>query len=96
MACHGRGGPATACHRGPVREIDRGSRTPPWKQIADILRAEIEAGRYGPDQPLPSMTVLSQRYGVNRKTGRKALLALAAEGLIEVEEGMGYYVRQRP
>jgi DNA-binding GntR family transcriptional regulator len=79
-----------------MRQIDRASRMPPWRQIADHLRAEIEAGRYDPDGPaLPSVTTLSQEWDVARRTANKALLALAAEGLIEVEPGMGYYVRRR-
>jgi GntR family phosphonate transport system transcriptional regulator len=79
-----------------MREVDRASRTPPWQQIAAVLRAEIAGGRYGPDTPLPSLTTLSQRHGVNRKTARKAMTALAAEGLVEVEEGMGYYLKRLP
>lgn len=76
-----------------MREIDRSSRTPPWQQIAADLREEIAAGRYGPDDPLPSIKSLVQRYDVNRKTANKALASLADEGLVEVEPGMGFYVR---
>jgi DNA-binding GntR family transcriptional regulator len=78
-----------------MRKIDRGSRMPPWQQIAAHLRTEITAGKYSPDgPPLPSMTALCQEWGVARKTANKALKALAAEGLIEVVDGMGYYLRQ--
>lgn len=78
-----------------MRQIDRGSRTPPWQQIADHLRAEIKAGRYSPDGPaLPSVARLSQEWEVAPRTANKALKALAAEQLIEVEPGMGYYVRR--
>jgi GntR family phosphonate transport system transcriptional regulator len=76
-----------------MREIDRASRTPPWQQIAAALRAEIKAGRYGPDDPLPSIGRLVQLWGVNRKTAHKALASLVADGLVEVEPGMGFYVR---
>jgi DNA-binding GntR family transcriptional regulator len=79
---------------GPV-EVDRGSRTVPWRQVYAVLRADIMAGRYGPDDRLPSLNELSAQYGINRKTANKALMALADEGLIEVENGVGYYVRQR-
>ena len=74
-----------------MRSVDRSSRTPPWRQIADVLRGEIT--QYGPDDRLPSVTEVAQAWGVNRKTANKALRALADEGLIEVEPGMGYYVR---
>jgi DNA-binding GntR family transcriptional regulator len=78
-----------------MREIDRGSRTPPWRQIAADLEADITAGKYGPDDRLPSIVTLVQTYDVNRKTAHKALLALAGKGLVEVEPGVGYYVRTR-
>lgn len=82
------------CHRGPVRQIDRSSRTPPWRQIADAIEADITAGRYGVDDRLPSIITLTQEFEVNRKTAHKALLHLADRGLIEAEPGMGYYVRR--
>ncbi len=77
-----------------MRSVDRSSRTPPWQQIAEVLRAEIAQGQYGQDDRLPSVAEIAAAWSVNRKTANKALLALAAEGLIEVEEGMGYYVRR--
>lgn len=77
-----------------MRRINEDSRTPPWRQIADALRAEITAGQYGPDDRLPSVAVLAAEWGVNKKTANKALRALADEGLTEVEPGMGYYIRR--
>lgn len=80
-----------------MRQIDRASRVPPSQQIAAHLRKEIEDGRYSPDGPaLPSVMRLSQEWGVSRGTANKALAILAGEGLIEVETGMGYYLRERP
>jgi GntR family transcriptional regulator len=78
-----------------MRQIDRGSRTPPWQQIADVLRAEIEAGAYDPDGPaLPSSKRLSQEWDVARRTALKALHALVGEGLAEMVPGMGFYARR--
>jgi DNA-binding GntR family transcriptional regulator len=78
-----------------MRQIDRASRVPPSEQIANHLRAEIEAGRYSPDGPaLPSVARLSQEWDVAPRTAHKALKALAAEGLIEVQDGMGFYLRR--
>ena len=79
-----------------MRTIDRASRVPPWQQIAAELRKEIQAGKYNPDgPPLPSVTTLSQQWDVARRTANKALKALAAEGLIDVVEGMGYYATRK-
>lgn len=83
------------CHRVAMREIDRDARTPPWQQIASHIEADIRAGKYGPDDRLPSIITLVQIYDVNRKTAHKALQHLRDKGLIEVEPGMGYYVRRR-
>jgi len=79
-----------------MRQIDRASRVPPHQQIADFLRREIKAGRYSPDgPPLPSGARLGQEWDVAKRTALKALQLLAAEGLIEPENGMGYYVTRR-
>lgn len=79
-----------------MRQIDRGSRVPPWRQVYDVLRAEVEAGKYNPDgPPLPSVTSLSQQWEVARRTANRALRTLADEGLIEVVEGIGYFARRR-
>lgn len=78
-----------------MRQIDRASRVPPWRQIADHLRTAVERGDYSPDGPaLPSVERLSQEFGVARRTAHKALKLLRDEGLIEPEAGMGYYVRR--
>ena len=79
-----------------MRKIDRSGRTPPWRQIADHLRAEILAGRYSPDGPaVPSANELGRDWGVARRTALKALHSLAEEGLIESEIGMGFFVTRR-
>lgn len=75
-----------------MRRIDDKSRTPPWQQIAEVLREEVTRGQYGPDDRLPSVGDLAAMWSVNRKTANKALKSLADEGLIEVEKGMGYYI----
>lgn len=85
----------TVDHAHCMRQIDRASRVPPSQQIVAHLRKEIQDGRYSPDGPaLPSVMRLSQEWGVSRGTANKALQALRDEGLIEVEPGMGYYVKR--
>lgn len=78
-----------------MRQIDRGSRVPPWEQIANQLRTEILAGEYDPEgPPLPSVRRLTEEWGVARRTANRALKALAEEGLIEVVDGLGYFARR--
>lgn len=94
MVSHGQQRSPMGCHRVRMREIDRSLRMPPWQQIAADIEADIAAGKYGPDDRLPSAVTLVQTYGVNKKTAAKALQHLAARGLVEVEPGVGYFVRR--
>jgi GntR family transcriptional regulator len=66
---------------------------PKWQQIADDLRAQIDAGDLAPGDPIPSETQLTDRYGVARATVRQAVQALRASGLVVVEHGRATRVR---
>jgi DNA-binding FadR family transcriptional regulator len=65
-----------------------------YRQVADILRAQIAAGDIAPGQRLPSELALSQTYGVAMKTARAALMQLRTEGLAAVVRGYGVVVRE--
>ncbi len=67
-----------------------------WNSIAETLRADILDGCYRPGEKLPTETELARRFGVNRHTLRRAVAALAAEGLLRSQRGSGVYVRPRP
>jgi len=60
--------------------------------IAADLAALIEGGRWQPGDRLPSETELARQFKVSRPTLRKALTALASEGLVESVQGSGWYV----
>lgn len=66
--------------------------TPPYRQIAAILRAQIDAGELGPGDALPSEKTLEQTYGVARETARRAVRALREEGYAVTIPGRGSYV----
>lgn len=74
--------------------IDRGDDRPPFKQIADQLRAGIDRGELVAGDKLPSESVLIEHYGVARMTVRQALQELRNEGRVVAEHGRGTYVRQ--
>lgn len=76
--------------------IDRRSFTPPYRQVADILRAKIADGTYRPGSMLPSETTLSQTYDVSRDTVRKATAELRQEGILEGVGSAGIRVRPEP
>lgn len=71
-------------------------RTALWTAIADTLRDEIAAGSRRPGDRLPSEAELSERFGVNRHTLRRALAALADEGLVVTRRGAGAFVASAP
>jgi GntR family transcriptional regulator len=74
--------------------LDRQSDRPPYRQIADHLRAAIEAGQLRPGDRLPSEADLTGHYGVARMTARQAIQELRAEGRVIAEQGRGVYVRE--
>lgn len=80
---------------GPLDEIDRDFVDPPYRQIADRLRRQIEDGVYAPGRRLPSIDDLMQTYGVADRTARKALRLLVDEGVAEMSPGRGTFVRRR-
>ena len=69
------------------------ARLPLYEQIAEDLRAQIESGHLAPGAPLPSETVLIERYHVSRITARAAVRSLRAAGLVITEHGRGTRVR---
>jgi len=64
----------------------------PWKAIAAEYRDAIAKGDLAPGEPVGTGASVAGLYFVNPKTARKALAALAAEGLITVKRGRGYFV----
>ena len=64
-----------------------------FRQLADLLRDQIESGSLGPGEPLPSELRLAQEYGISRTTVRQAVGQLRVEGLVTVERPRGTFVR---
>lgn len=76
--------------------IDRDGPVPPYRQIANDLRADIASGAIPVGRRIPSYVELEAKYEVARDTLRKAVKALKAEGLVETVTGMGIYVVKQP
>ena len=72
--------------------IDHEAETPPFAQLAAILRAQIESGELRPGRALPSLTYLMQNYGLSRNTVRRAIGVLTEEGLVRTRPGWGTFV----
>jgi len=65
---------------------------PPYLAIAASLRARIESGELPPGAALPSITRISQEWGVAKVTAAKALKELRSEGLTRSVPGWGTFV----
>lgn len=65
-----------------------------WRQVQMDLERRISDGSLVAGQQLPTEAALSERFGVNRHTVRRALAAMDARGLIRVEQGRGTFVRE--
>ncbi len=63
-----------------------------WAAIAAALRREIAEGARASGDRLPTEGALAARFGVNRHTVRRALAALAEEGLVRSRRGAGSFV----
>ncbi|GAB1694186.1 GntR family transcriptional regulator [Krasilnikovia sp. M28-CT-15] len=77
------------------RTLDPESAQPLYRQLADLLRADIESGRIPPDRPLPSELTLQQEHGVSRVTVRHSFRLLREAGLVVTVRGKGTYVAAR-
>ncbi len=65
-----------------------------WRQIASTLQQGIANGTHPAGGRLPTEAELSQTFGVNRHTVRRALEELSRGGLVRVEQGRGTFVTE--
>ena len=65
---------------------------PIFLQVAEILKAEIISGKYGPNEKLPSVRDLAQIFLINPNTIQKALQLLEDDGLIITDRTNGKFI----
>jgi len=75
-------------------QIDHSSPVPYYHQLADVLREEIERGRWDVDELIPPEGTLNVMFGVSRSVTRKALELLENEGRVLRIKGKGTIVVQ--
>ena len=63
-----------------------------WRLIAEELRVDIVGGRIPVGGRLATEAELAERFAVNRHTVRRAVAALADEGLVAARRGSGTFV----
>ncbi len=65
---------------------------PIYRQLADLLAAQLLDGDPAEGEAMPSVRALAGRYLLNPLTVNRALQALGDEGLLESRRGLGLYV----
>lgn len=74
--------------------LARGAGTALWRQIAQRMEREIISGNRQPGEKLPTEHQLATEFAVNRHTVRRAVAALAEQGLVRIEQGRGTFVQE--
>ena len=60
--------------------------------ISEVLRQQIESGKYAPGEKLPSEHQLMATFEVSRITARQAVANLVNQGLAKSQQGKGVFV----
>lgn len=74
--------------------IDRSSPVPYHHQLKELLRDEIESGRWPAGERIPSEPALCRSLDVSRTVVRQALGALEYERLLHRRKGLGTFVAE--
>ena len=75
--------------------VTTGSGTPIYRQIIDQVRLGVATGALRPDQAMPSVRSLAERLVVNANTVVKAYAELVRDGVLEAQQGMGFFVAEK-
>ena len=76
--------------------VDARGNEPLYTQVMRRLRADLSEGRLRPGQRLAPERELCARFGVSRRTLRRALLELEERGLMTAAGRHGWYVAASP
>lgn len=68
------------------------SSRPVYLRLRELIAAAIIDGRYGEGDMLPSVRAFAAEQGANPLTVAKAYQQFQADGLVEVQRGVGMYV----
>src|SRR5919198_6479794 len=66
---------------------------PKYQQVYSALRRQIQSGRLGRGDRLPSEAELVRQFGASRITVGRAVRELQVAGLVERRAGSGTYVK---
>lgn len=69
---------------------------PKYETIAQFIREQIDAGRLGYGERVPSGRELAEQFGTARATVVHAMDILRGEGLVTARQGSGFFVTDVP
>jgi GntR family transcriptional regulator len=76
-------------------QITTGSTTPIYRQIVEQVRLAAATGALPPGRAMPSVRALADRLRVNANTVVKAYADLVRDGVLESQQGLGFFVARR-
>ena len=76
-------------------QITTGGKIPIYRQIIDQMRSSTAVGKIGVGEPLPSVRGLAAELVINPNTIAKAYAVLVNDGVIESQQGRGYFVAKQ-
>ncbi|CUU61100.1 GntR family transcriptional regulator [Parafrankia irregularis] len=65
---------------------------PPFRQVAEDIKARIVSGELGEGDPVPSVRKISQEWRISNATATKVIATLQSEGLVRTIPGIGTVV----
>lgn len=74
------------------KKVDKHSGVPAYLQIINQIKAKVIIGHLKKGTQLPPVRELEKIFDVNVNTILKALERLKVEGLVEAEQGVGYFI----
>ena len=75
--------------------VTTGTGAPIYRQIIDQVRLAMAKGALVPGQAMPSVRSLAERLVVNANTVVKAYAELVRDGVLESQQGMGFFVAEK-
>ena len=66
-----------------------------WRHISEVIGDEVRSGKIKPGAAIPSEHELVARFDVSRHTVRRAIARLREQGLVDVAQGRGAFVRMK-
>ena len=65
---------------------------PIYKQLASMIKDQIDKGIYKPGQQIPTEDFFCEKYQISRVTVRKAISILSEDGTVVKQQGKGTFV----